>query len=301
MSGHNTLSYVGPIGSPRSPEGASNHAIVFFVALAFAWSWGLGFVASSLKASSPTLSAALMMIAGFGPSLAGVAVIALSTGSAGLRTWIARCLKWRVGSGWYVLAFLAPPAVMVCALALHAALGGALPAFFAASQIPLIIANFGLVLLMGGPLGEEFGWRGYLVSALTSRMNWRAASLAVGVVWGVWHLPLFFLAGTAQALMPIPVFLLNILAGSVLFGWLFERTGRSVLPALVLHTSLNAFAGVLGIVPTPASAQPYILVTALLLLIAAVLLILPGKITGSGTRDARTIAARLPRRSQDMS
>ncbi len=250
-------------------------AIALFVALAFGWSWGLGFVASGMKATAPMPSAALMMVAGFGPSLAAGAVAVLSSGSAGLRAWMLRCLEWRVGSGWFLLAFLAPPALMVCGLALHSALGGPLPALPDASQIPLVIANFGLVLLIGGPLGEEFGWRGYLMPSLTARTNWRAASLVIGVVWGLWHLPLFFMAGTAQALMPIPVFLLNILAGSVLFGWMFERTQRSVLPVLVLHTSLNASAGVLGIVPTAMTAQPYMLVTALLVFIAAVLLILP--------------------------
>ena len=250
-------------------------AIALFVALAFGWSWGLGFVASGMKATAPMPSAALMMVAGFGPSLAAGAVAVLSSGSAGLRAWMLRCLEWRVGSGWYLLAFLAPPASMACGLAFHAALGGPLPALPDASQIPLVIANFGLVLLIGGPLGEEFGWRGYLMPSLTARTNWRAASLVIGVVWGLWHLPLFFMAGTAQALMPIPVFLLNILAGSVLFGWMFERTQRSVLPVLVLHTSLNASAGVLGIVPTAMTAQPYMLVTALLVFIAAVLLILP--------------------------
>ncbi len=275
MSAPSELSDVGSFGSPRSAEATLTHGIVLFVALAVAWSWGFGFVAYKIKADWPLPSATLMILAGFGPSLAGLAVVALSTGSAGRRTWMSRCLNWRVGSGWCFLAFLAPPAVMVCALVLHVALGGSLPAFPAVSQIPLVIANFGLVLLVGGPLGEEFGWRGYLMPALTARMNWRAASLLVGVVWGLWHLPLFFMAGTAQALMPIPVFLLNILAGSVLFGWLFERTQRSIFPVLLLHTSLNAFAGVLGIVPTAATAQPYMLVTGLLILIAAVLLILP--------------------------
>lgn len=218
-----------------------------------------------------------MIAAGFGPSLAGLAVVAVSTGKSGLRRWIGHCLNWRVAWGWYVLAFLVSPAEMVFALALNVLLGEALPAFPAATQIPLVIANLGLVLVIGGPMGEEFGWRGYLMPMLTARMNWRAASLGVGVVWGLWHLPLFFMDGTAQAYMPIANFLINMIAGSVLFGWLFERTGRSVLPALVLHTSLNGFAGILGIVPNAATALPYMLVTGLLVLIAAVLLVLPDR------------------------
>jgi membrane protease YdiL (CAAX protease family) len=277
MTGAAALPEIQERGSPAQVGAWSGRAIVLFVVLAFAWSWGIGFAAVQAKASSPALNVALMISAGFGPSLAGLVVVAIFGHPVGLLGWARRCLNWRVGWRWFLLAFLAPPAVMVCALALHIALGAAFPELHATTQIPFVIANFGLVLLIGGPLGEEFGWRGYLMSALTVRTNWRIASLVVGIVWGFWHLPLFFITGTAQAHMPIAVFLLNILGGSVLFGWLFQRTQQSVLPALVLHTSLNASAGILAIVPTAATAQPYMLVTALLILIAGVLLILPDR------------------------
>lgn len=255
----------------------SLRAVTVFIVLAFAWSWGVGFGGFQVRSSSPLLSTALMMIAGFGPSLAGGVVVGLSAGSDGLRAWLARCLNWRLNWRWFALAFFTPPAVMICALMIDVALGGAPPTFSATQHIPLAIANFGLVFLIGGPLGEEFGWRGYLTPALTARMNWRIASLVIGVIWGLWHLPLFFLPNTAQAEMPIPLFMLNIAAGSVLFGWLFERTQRSVLPALVLHTSLNAWAGILVVVPTVGAGRPYELVTAVLVLGAAALLILPDR------------------------
>ena len=61
-------------------------------------------------------------------------------------------------------------------------------------------ANFLLVFLPGGPLGEEFGWRGCARSSLQERFDWPVASLGLGMVWGVWHLPLFFIAGASQAL-----------------------------------------------------------------------------------------------------
>ncbi|PZO02207.1 MAG: CPBP family intramembrane metalloprotease [Alphaproteobacteria bacterium] len=260
---------------PRSAEVLQTHArsttaIIAFTVLAFAWSWGIGLAAKLVDAPSTVLTAVLMAVAGFGPSVAGLAVVTMFSRGEGLRHWLARCLNPRVGWRWFVLGFLGPPAVMVCALAMHAALGGTVETPPAAHHIPLAIVNFGLVLLIGGPLGEEFGWRGYAMPALAARMNWRAASLIIGVVWGLWHLPLFFMAGTAQSQMSIPVFLLNILAGSVLFGWLWQRTQASVLPALVLHTSLNAWAGILIIIPTAATARPYLLVTGLLVAVAIV-------------------------------
>ena len=69
--------------------------------------------------------------------------------------------------------------------------------------------------------------------------------------------------------------MINILAGSIVFGWLWERTKGSVLPALVMHTSLNAWAGILGIIPSPETTRPYALVTALLVLIALAALMIP--------------------------
>jgi uncharacterized protein len=250
----------------------STCAILTFFVLAFAWSWANVFLGTRAKVDYPVLSKALMIAAGFGPSFAGLAVIVLFSNGAKLRHWVARCLNWRVGWRWFVLAFALPPVVMVSALAIDVLLGGSLPSTRAADQIPLVILNFGLVLLIGGPLGEEFGWRGYAMSALTRRLDWRAASLITGVFWGLWHLPLFLIAGTAQSHMPIALFMLNILAGSIVFGWLFERTQESVLPALVLHTSLNAWAGILGLVPTQETGRPYALVTVIFVLIAVVLL-----------------------------
>lgn len=75
--------------------------------------------------------------------------------------------------------------------------------------------------------------------------------------------------------MAMSVFILNILAGAVIFGWIFERTRGSVVPALVLHTSLNAWAGILAIIPTATVWRPYVLLTGLQLLVAVALLLVP--------------------------
>lgn len=259
-------------------------AIVAFFVLAFVWSWGIGSAAAQVKLQSVALGTALIVLSGFGPSVSAFAVVAHFSGDAGLRHWLARSLNRRVGWRWFALAFLAPPALMLCALAIHSGLGGTVEAPPALDNIPMVIANFGLVLLIGGPLGEEFGWRGYAMPALMARMNWRPASLVIGAVWGLWHLPLFFMADTAQSQMAIPIFMLNILAGSVLFGWLFVRTGGSILPAVILHMSLNTWAGILIIVPTATTGQPFAIVTGLLVLTAISLLLTPDRtLTRAGT------------------
>jgi len=78
-------------------EPLSAAALMAFFAFALGWSWTFGLLGAALKAGSPVVAAALSMTIGFGPSLAAVAVIAHTSGRAGLRRWLARCLQWRMG------------------------------------------------------------------------------------------------------------------------------------------------------------------------------------------------------------
>ena len=80
-----------------------------------------------------------------------------------------------------------------------------------------------------GPLGEEFGWRGFALPRLLQRPSALAAALILGVVWWAWHLPLFFISSMSQWELSIPVFLLNVLALSVIMTWLYRRTQGDLL------------------------------------------------------------------------
>jgi uncharacterized protein len=266
----------------------SMSAIVFFFVLAFAWSWMLGFVAVDTKQHSPVFSLILTIISGFGPSITAFMTVAFFTGRSGLIAWLKNTLNWLIDWRWYTVAFFAPPFAMLLALAIHWGLGGTTPTSPAVGHIPLAIANFGFVFLIGGPLGEEFGWRSYAQPALSAKMGWRTASLIIGIVWGLWHLPWFFTAGTAQSHMPFITFMLNIIAGSVLFSWLFMQSKGSVIPVLIAHTSLNAFAGILSIIPSAETGRPYALVTGILVVIAGFILLRPDTNTGQDTHSKGT-------------
>ncbi len=79
----------------------------------------------------------------------------------------------------------------------------------------------------------------------------------LGGVWTLWHVPLFFSAGTAQSRLPMGLYALSAIAASVLFAWLFNRTAGSVLPVLVLHTAvLLLFFG--GPTPQAGSVAPQV-------------------------------------------
>lgn len=148
-----------------------------FLTIAFACSWSCWLLAPFVKAQSILASRALSVLGGFVPGVAAVAVIAWTGGYAGLFAWFGRCLQWRIGMQPFAWAVFLPLAVLAPMALVHAALGGNLGTSPANGHLPMAVANLVLILLLGGPLGEEFGWRGYSWPALRIRYGWRASSL----------------------------------------------------------------------------------------------------------------------------
>jgi membrane protease YdiL (CAAX protease family) len=253
------------------------HCVAFLV-IAFAWSWSCWLSAPFIKAHSDLIARVLSALGSFGPGLAAVAVIGWRGGRPSLRRWLERCLAWRIGSRPFVWAVFLPVAVLVPAALVHAALGGRLGPSLVVMHLPnltLATANWVLIMLFGGPLGEEFGWRGYAWPALRTWHGWRASSVILGGVWGLWHLPLFFIEGSLQSRLPVLPFLASTIALSVVFGWLSERSHGSVLPALTLHTAVNWWAWVVPGLLVDGNQRQMVLALGMLTLIAAGLLIWP--------------------------
>ena len=256
--------------TPMADRGPSLQlkALIAFVVLAFGWTWGLLWVGATFTLQPQWIGTAIIIASAFGPSLAGLTTVALFDRLPGVKRWLKRCLFWRIGWGWYAIAAFAPFGMMVSALALHAAMGGTVPPSPAARSLWLSALIFGQILLQGGPLGEEFGWRGYMLPALTHHFGWRLASLTVGGVWALWHLPLFFIPGMAQANMPMALFMASTVALSVVFARLSVNTRFSVLPAIVLHWSVNAGSWAIPVTPQNGVMQTYYLVIGLLFAVA---------------------------------
>lgn len=246
--------------------------ICTFFVLTFAWSWSCWLLAPLVKTYSSFTSSALFFLGGFGPTVAAVAVVAMRSGRTGLQAWLQCCLSWRGSSGWLVLAFLAPLAVLTLAAGMHMALGGSVPPSPAASHIGLFVTNFFLVFLVGGPLGEELGWRGLALPVMQERLGWRSASLVLGVVWGMWHLPLFFITESAQNNGSIAAFLVLIVSTSVFYAWLYQQSSGSVLPALALHTASNSWPSLVPVLPSDADQRAYLFVVGLVVIAAVWLL-----------------------------
>lgn len=263
-------------GRELQPQVRTARAILAFFAFTFAWTWSLWGISALLKAPAETISTVLFLASAFGPGIAAVALMLIFEGSAGLRRWMRQCLRWRVGWRWYALAFFIPPLIMMAALAFHAALGGVIPASAVAGHVLTAIAKFPLVMIFGGPLGEEFGWRGYALPALSARMGWRRASLIIGAAWALWHLPLLFMTGTTQADLPIALFIASTIGLSAVMARLSVNTGFSVLPAILLHSVINWWSMAVPIMPKGGDTQAYSLVAVIAIVVALATLVKPG-------------------------
>jgi NADH dehydrogenase len=179
----------------------------------------------------------------YGPSIAALVVAALAGVRGEVRDLLRRLFRWRVHPVWYAVALLAPvalfggPVLLALALGAEADVGGPFPW----STLPTI---FAVRTILGGPLGEELGWRGFMLPMLRRRHGVLVASLLVGAVWGPWHLPVL-LSGPSTDQRPVVQFLVWVLAASVLHTWLYERTGGSVLLVTLFHGALNTASSLL--------------------------------------------------------
>ncbi|PKM69512.1 MAG: hypothetical protein CVU93_03275, partial [Firmicutes bacterium HGW-Firmicutes-18] len=107
----------------------------------------------------------------FGPSIAGVITIALVSGKEGLRELIQRALKWKVGWKWWFVALFLPALLTLIALGINLMMGATLPPFSFIKTEWYWLPIFFLITIIGGPLGEEFGWRGFMLPHLQRKMT----------------------------------------------------------------------------------------------------------------------------------
>ncbi|CAA9458215.1 MAG: CAAX amino terminal protease family protein [uncultured Rubrobacteraceae bacterium] len=238
------------------------HPLVAFFGLAFTVTWGIVGVVWLLSSlgvvslQSPSgLVVLLLMLAIFAPSLSGIAMTAITGGRAGLRELSGRLLKLRVGLRWYLVVLLGVPAAALLASLLAAVVTDevALREFDLGSWylvFPLLLGT-----LIGGPLGEEIGWRGFALPRLLDRWGFLPASMLLGSLWGLWHLPAFVLPGLGALIggeysfLPYLV-MTNALAVSM--SCVYKGTGGSVaLAGVGFHLMVNSARFTEGPATTP--------------------------------------------------
>jgi len=224
------------------------------LALLFSWSYWLAILAGQ-RGWLP-IHLPLGPAGAFGPALAALATAALTGGRAEVGALLRSLLRWRVRWPFYLAALIGMTGVLGATVLIQAARGVPLPAPANLDRWYLLPGVMLLILVLGGPLGEEIGWRGYALPRLLERASPLVASLVLAALWLVWHLPLFWLPGSSQAEVPLGTFAWTLLCYTPVFTWLHLRSGASTLLAVLLHTGINTAWFLLPAVLPGAMEQP---------------------------------------------
>lgn len=212
----------------------------FILAFAFSWLFWLPAVLAtrgSLSIAVPNL--AWVVIGAHGPLFAAGILTYRAGGWKAVRQLIRSGFQLRMPTVWWLIILLLPALLSGAAVWLNVFLNGYRPDTTLWSQPWMIPLTFLFLFFLGGSFQEEFGWRGYALPRLLRMWNPLIASLFLGVIWGVWHLPLFFISGVSQSFMPFSIFLLLAIAFSIFFTWFYLKTDRNLFSALLFHTAIN--------------------------------------------------------------
>jgi membrane protease YdiL (CAAX protease family) len=235
---------------------AGRLGLPIFFGTAFSLSWLLVGLIALIGGRTALPPVAMVSIFILGPLLAAFGASAYAEGWAGVRGLLAQWVRWRVAPRWYAIALGVPALIVGASALLFLALGGRVPPALSGSiwlAVPLMLIGF----VVGGLL-EETGWRGYALPRLQPRIGALWASIILGVVHACWHFPLFFIAGAGFDTIAFPVYMVITIALSVLFTWIYNSTGHSLLLVSIAHASVNVWMANLwgrAVASLPSTAQ----------------------------------------------
>jgi membrane protease YdiL (CAAX protease family) len=223
------------------------HQLIVFLSFAFGFTW-ISQIALTTLVAEKADQVAFYRPTIYGPTIAALITPILTGGWKRLWIFLRKRFSFKADLVWYLGGIFFIPALLLAIRGLHRLLFPSLQ--IEPVQLPgigVILSGF-LMMLPLGPLGEELGWRGFALPLLQEKMSVPIASLVLGVIWWAWHLPQLLLPELQWAVgaMPILIYLVMILPGSMLAAWIFNRSKGSVIPVILFHASLNYFLGLLG-------------------------------------------------------
>lgn len=239
-----------------------------FFLLTFAYSWVIWIpsVLDGIGIELPFIvtgySIVVVIIGAFAPMMAAITLVFREEGWKGTRVFLGQALNFRIKPVYLVLALALP--VLIHAIAHYLALAVGLdvaktliPTEIPVAPIVLAIPTFILMLVIGGGQ-EEFGWRGYAQEPLQEKIGVIPASLVIGVIWGIWHLPLWFMAGDLHGAYSFLAFVMMTTSISIVYAWLYNSSGKKLIVVIFFHAMSNTAAPLLpflhGIEGKPESA-----------------------------------------------
>jgi hypothetical protein len=214
-------------------------ALVAFVAGVFAITWGVvgAYIfwpdAMTARFGALELGHPFYFIGTWAPAIMGIGIVAATTGWGGLRAFLGRLLLWRTDLSWWLLILVGIPLVFMAGSLLK---GGGLLAELPEEGIGVAFLFLGVMLFLG-PM-EEFGWRGLVQPILQRHVAPFWAGTIIGITWGLWHLPAFYLASTIFADWQFFPFFIGNVTLAVLVTPIFNTARGSILLPMLFHWQL---------------------------------------------------------------
>jgi uncharacterized protein len=221
----------------------------FILALGWSWLFWIPVVLTGMDISV-TPGIVLFIIGIFGPAVSGILLTYLTGDQPERQEYWSRLTSFtRIRPRWYAIIILIAPVSSVLAILTGFVIKGNIPSLDTAVSYvthPLAIIPFAMVTMINGPLPEELGWRGYALDRLQRKWNALVSSLVLGMIWAVWHMPIFFIRGSLLSEV-VPLWSKQfwvsmgpgILAIAVVMTWIYNNTQRSTLAAILFHFMMN--------------------------------------------------------------
>jgi uncharacterized protein len=224
-------------------------SLAIFLVATFIWTWAC-YTPIAISGNSPYSMPwmILLILGGMGPSLVGVLMVLFSRDKEYRRDYWRRCFSIKqIGLLWWLVIFLMFPLLYGLNVAIDVALGGSLPGMEQLRNLvahPAAIPLTAFVSFLSGPWAEEFGWRGYALDRIMKRLGIIPGTIILGLIWGVWHLPLFFMPASGHGQMGWGFdgfwsFNLRSVGLALLMTWVYLKTDRSILSAIFMHFTSN--------------------------------------------------------------
>lgn len=225
-------------------------SLFFFFLFSHGWTWLFLFSILLLNESFDNLLGKVLFgIAGIGPLLGAMAALFFRSTAEARRNYRRRLrdlslISWK----WLLIILFLPFFLKISGILTASIFGGSFPANWQAYFVPelreYLNPGFIIFIFVFGPLVEEPAWRGWLQDFFQKRQNTLFSGLIVGVVWGIWHLPMFVIPGTYQytegfLTAGFWIWMVDIVGSAVLYAWIFVNTGGSIPAAILFHFSIN--------------------------------------------------------------
>lgn len=226
----------------------AKNLLIFFL-LTFVWTW-VFYTPIAAGGHNPYQMpwTILLILGGMGPSVIGVAMVFLTLDKEARRDFWRRSFSFkRIGVHWWGGIFLIFPILYALSILIDIAMGGALPQMTQLRGLlanPLMFPLAAFISFMSGPWSEEFGWRGYALDRIIAPLGPFTGSVILGLLWGAWHLPLFFMPDTWHGqigfgLSGFWTFMLRNAGLALLMTGIYLSTNRSILSGFFVHFTSN--------------------------------------------------------------